>query len=276
MTKIQLFAENFYILDDGRVRQFLILGEDEALLIDTGFEDSNVYHTVKNITQLPVKVIMTHGDPDHAGGLKAFGKCYLHKGDWPLISEDIQLEPLKEGDIFKCGDYTLEAIEIPGHTYGSTAFADWEKKLLLPGDSVQKAGPIYMFGKHRNLDLYIESQRKLLDLQDKIETILPCHHESPIDPGFIEKNLLDAEALRRGDLEGEKHPLIPCYSYKGKWTEFYYDNPTIERTTMNIRQAQEKDVSRIAEILVYNNRVNFFSLFLRTKTILLGSFRSCP
>ena len=113
MTKIQLFAENFYILDDGRVRQFLILGEDEALLIDTGFEDSNVYHTVKNITQLPVKVIMTHGDPDHAGGLKDFGKCYLHKGDWPLISEGIQLEPLKEGDVFKCGGYTLETIEIP-------------------------------------------------------------------------------------------------------------------------------------------------------------------
>ena len=157
MTDIQLFAENFYILDDGRVRQFLILGEDEALLIDTGFEDSNVYHTVKNITQLPVKVIMTHGDPDHAGGLKDFGKCYLHKGDWPLISEGIQLEPLKEGDIFKCGCYTLEAIEIPGHTYGSTAFADWEKKLLLPGDSVQKEGPIYMFGEHRNLDLYIDS-----------------------------------------------------------------------------------------------------------------------
>ena len=128
MTDIQLFAENFYILDDGRVRQFLILGEDEALLIDTGFEDSNVYHTVKSITKHPVKVVITHGDPDHAGGLKDFGKCYLHKGDWPLISEGIQLEPLKEGDIFKCGGYTLEAIEIPGHTYGSMAFADWEKK----------------------------------------------------------------------------------------------------------------------------------------------------
>ena len=96
MIDIQLFAENFYILDDGRVRQFLILGKDEALLIDTGFKDSNVCHTVKNITQFPVKVIMTHGDPDHAGGLKDFGKCYLHKGDWPLISEGIQLEPLKE------------------------------------------------------------------------------------------------------------------------------------------------------------------------------------
>lgn len=30
---------------------------------------------------------------------------------------------------------------------------------------------------------------------------------------------------------------------------------------MNIRQAKEKDVSRIAEILVYNNRVNFFPIF---------------
>ena len=30
---------------------------------------------------------------------------------------------------------------------------------------------------------------------------------------------------------------------------------------MTIRQAQEKDVSRIAEILVYNNRTNFFPIF---------------
>ena len=43
---------------------------------------------------------------------------------------------------------------------------------------------------------------------------------------------------------------------------------------MNIRQAQEKDVSRIAEILVYNNRTNFYR-FLKMKAILLENFRSC-
>ena len=85
MIDIQLFAENFYILDDGRVRQFLILGKDEALLIDTGFKDSNVCHTVKNITQFPVKVIMTHGDPDHAGGLKDFGKCRRAERFWKML-----------------------------------------------------------------------------------------------------------------------------------------------------------------------------------------------
>ena len=141
MTGIQLFAENFYILDDGRVRQFLILGEDEALLMDTGFEDSNVYHTVKSITKLPVKVVMTHGDPDHAGGLKDFGKCYLHKGDWPLISKGIQLEPLKEGDIFKCGGYTLEALKFPAIPTAVWPLPTGRKNCFFPGTRYRKQVP---------------------------------------------------------------------------------------------------------------------------------------
>lgn len=218
----KLFMDGFYILDDERVRQFLIVGEEKALLIDTGFEDSHVYQAVRSITDLPVQVLMTHGDRDHAGGLKDFGACRIHRGDWNLIPEGIQLDPLKEGDTFRCGDYTLEVIEIPGHTYGSVAFVDWEKKLLLPGDSVQKDGPIYMFGEHRNLDLYLESQRKLLGIMDRIETVLPCHHDCPITPDYIGKNLQDAEALKNGLLPGEKHPFMPCRTYHGTWTDFYY------------------------------------------------------
>mgnify|MGYP002801178498 CR=1 FL=1 len=69
MTEAKLFMDHFYALDDGRVRQFLIVGTEEALLIDTGFEDSGVYEAVREITDLPVQVILTHGDVDHAGGL---------------------------------------------------------------------------------------------------------------------------------------------------------------------------------------------------------------
>ena len=43
MIQVRLFTDNFYILDDGRVRQFLIVGEKKALLVDTGFPDSHVY-----------------------------------------------------------------------------------------------------------------------------------------------------------------------------------------------------------------------------------------
>lgn len=223
MTEATLFMDHFYILDDGRVRQFLIAGEKEALLIDTGFPDSQVFEAVKRLTDLPVRVVMTHGDRDHTGGLKDFGTCQIHKGDWHLLPEGIEAEPLEEGDEFICGGYRLEVIEIPGHTYGSVAFFDREKGVLLPGDSVQKDGPIFMFGGHRNLDFYIESQKKLQDMAGQIRTILPCHHEYPIGPEYIGRNLEDAIALRNGKLQGEEARGLPCRSYKGTWTEFYYD-----------------------------------------------------
>ena len=80
-----------------------------------------------------------------------------------------------------------------------------------------------MFGEHRNLDLYIESQKKLRGLADQVETILPCHHDCPIGPEYIERNLEDAIDLREGKLKGEKHPFMPCRCCKGRWTEFLYD-----------------------------------------------------
>lgn len=223
-TEITQFMEHFYILDDGRVRQFLITGEDEALLIDTGFEDSHVYEAVREITDLPVKVILTHGDMDHTGGLKDFGKGYLHEADWHLVQEEgVCLHPMREGDVFSCGGYDLEVIETPGHTYGSVAFFDHEKKLLLPGDSVQKDGPIFMFGGHRNMNLYIKSLEKLNRLADQVDRILPCHHDYPVSPVYIQRNLEDARDVKDGRLERSRHPVMPCDSVRGTWTEFYCD-----------------------------------------------------
>ena len=227
MIKTTKFMDNFYIFDDGMVRQFLITGEKEALLIDAGFPGCHIRDAVSAVTDLPVSVIMTHGDIDHVGGLTEFGKCRLHKADWKLVSGDIELESLAEGDVFRCGGYRLETIEIPGHTYGSVAFYDREKGLLLPGDSVQKDGPIYMFGSHRNLDLYIESQKKLCGLADGIKTIIPCHHDYPIGPEYIGRNLEDAIAMKNGELPGTPHPEMPCVVYRGKWTEFYGEGDAI-------------------------------------------------
>ena len=116
------YMDNLYIFDNGMVRQFLITGADEAILIDTGFAEDHVREAVSAVTDLPVRVIMTHGDPDHAGGLKDFGTCRIHRADWHLLPDGIEPEPLAEGDVFECGGYRLETIEIPGHTYGSVAF----------------------------------------------------------------------------------------------------------------------------------------------------------
>lgn len=229
MIQVQKFWDGLSILYDGMVRQFLFTGEGEALLVDTGFAHSQVLAAVRTVTDAPVKVILTHADPDHAGGLGDFGEAWLHEKDWPLVKGNVKLHPLQEGDVFTCGDYRLEAIEIPGHTYGSVAFVDRAKKLLLPGDSVQKEGPIYLFGAHRSVDLYVESERKLLDRAAEFETILPCHHACPIGPEWIGRNLEDAVALKAGQLPSAPEPGMPCRTYRGRWTQFYSTEEDIRR-----------------------------------------------
>jgi len=138
-----------------------------------------------------------------------------------MIQCDISLSYLKEKDQISVGDYCFEVIDIPGHSYGSIALLDRKKKLLIVGDSVQKDGPIYMFGKHRDLDKYIESLQKLKRIKD-IDVILPSHHDYPIGPEYIEYCLEDAIALKNNELKGTPHDRMPCHSYQGKYTEFYY------------------------------------------------------
>lgn len=220
--EVTKYGEGFYILDDGRVREFLITGSNEALLIDTGFGDSGTAEEVRRLTDLPLKVILTHGDIDHAGGLSGFGECWIHPEDAHMIPRNISVHDLHEGEHITAGVYDFEVIHIPGHTYGSIALLDRKRKLLLPGDTVQKDGPIFMFGENRNLDLYIESLGRLLDLVSGIEVILPSHHGCPISPDHISYCLEDAVELKKGNLEGKDHPSLPCKSFRGKWTEFYF------------------------------------------------------
>ena len=215
------FYDDLYTFDDNWVREFLLIGDKEAILIDTGFKEDQIMEEIRKVTDLPLKILLTHGDPDHTGGLIKGNRAYLCPKDRHLIHDDIDLIPLEEGDLFECGEYSLKVIEIPGHTFGSVAFFDQSHGILFSGDSVQEPGPIFMFGDHRNLDQYIESQRKLLNLSC-VKTILPSHHNYPLRAEVIAHNLADAIALKDGSLPFSKHPDLPCNHYIGQWTEFYF------------------------------------------------------
>ena len=218
----ELFA-GLYALEDERVRQFLVIGEERALLFDAGFADSGVLETVRALTDLPIDVVMTHGDPDHSGGLGDFGGCRMNAGDWPLVKDgSIALAPLDEGEIEACGDYRFRVIVIPGHSAGSLAFYDEAKGILLAGDGVQSGGPIFMFGGHRDLDAYIASLEKLERLIPADVMVLPCHSACPIDAGCIARDLADARALRDGALASDPHPALPCRVYHGEATDFLF------------------------------------------------------
>lgn len=85
MVQTQRLEENLYAFFDGHVRQFLLVGPDRALLLDTGYDRSHLGEAVRAVTDKPVQVLLTHGDPDHAGGLVDFDEAWLQERDWPLF-----------------------------------------------------------------------------------------------------------------------------------------------------------------------------------------------
>lgn len=72
------------------VRSYLVIGKNEAALIDTGTGIDDIQQVVKHYTSLPIRVILTHTHWDHIGNAFRFGKVLLY-------NNQIELERLKKG-----------------------------------------------------------------------------------------------------------------------------------------------------------------------------------
>ena len=77
-------AENIYhIYEPGNVYTTLIIGEEKALLIDTGYGFGDLAAFVRTLTDKPLEVVLTHGHTDHCGGNYEFPTVYMNLMDVP-------------------------------------------------------------------------------------------------------------------------------------------------------------------------------------------------
>jgi glyoxylase-like metal-dependent hydrolase (beta-lactamase superfamily II) len=84
--------------------------------------------------------------------------------------------PLKGGEIFEVGDYTLETVATPGHSYGHVCFYERAKKVFFSGDHVlgDITPNIQAWSDDQDpLDQYMTSLRKVDELD--VELCLPGH-----------------------------------------------------------------------------------------------------
>ena len=72
------------IQDNMGVCMTLLCGEEQALLIDTGYGLEDVAAYVRTLTDMPLSVMLTHGHHDHALGARWFDRVYLAKADFPV------------------------------------------------------------------------------------------------------------------------------------------------------------------------------------------------
>lgn len=177
--------DNTYRIEDGFVRLFLVIGSKQALLIDSGASGMDVVALAREVTDLPLMLLNTHGDMDHVARNDLFSEFYMHPSDYKNCSieqkfPNSNLIPIEDGQVLDLGNRVLKLISIPGHTYGSVAIYDENYKRLFVGDSVQ-SGHIFMFGEHRCPDKFKASLEKLMNMKEEVKE-LAASHDTPILP----------------------------------------------------------------------------------------------
>lgn len=152
----------WHIMDAMGVCMTLLIGNNCALLVDTGYGTADVAAYVATLTDKPLTVLLTHAHHDHALGARWFAQTFMFAEDSAAFSiytgekqrrsvaaqaeakgiplpEDFLTAPipaplpLKEGDI-PLGGLTACVLHVPGHTPGSAVVYVPELSLLLTGD----------------------------------------------------------------------------------------------------------------------------------------------
>ena len=156
---------------------YLIEGEEKALLIDALSGIGSLKAFVRELTDLPVELVLTHNHVDHIGAAFEYGKALIHPKDipgmyemgdaasrlgfvnaqhragGPVIRPDdviptspIRTYPIEDGDMLDLGGTRLEVIHVPGHTWGSIVLLDRAARVIYSGDAVNANTLLFLGG----------------------------------------------------------------------------------------------------------------------------------
>jgi len=160
-----------------------------ALLIDAGF-GGDLKSVCEKLTDKPIQLLITHAEGDHMGAAWQFGPYYMHPAEYSYyeMRNDKQPDavPVWEGEKIDIGSYCFEIIHIPGHTPGSIALLEREKRFIITGDTVANV-PVYMFNSGRNLPAYLASIKKLKEMQHLFSEIWPSHGKRPLPTAVLKE-----------------------------------------------------------------------------------------
>ncbi len=197
--------ENTWAETDVGVRIFLLAGEKEALVIDTGMNGLDVRAMAEAHTDLPYRLLNTHADRDHIASNAQFEEFYMHPSE-AAFYHNVQngqgtILPVFDGDVIDLGGRELEIIHLPGHTPGSITVLDRQSRSLIGGDPIQGDGHIFMFGPHRDMEAYAAGLKRL-QLRDDFDWIYPSHAKEKVSRDVIPLLVEGAEKILAGTLEG--------------------------------------------------------------------------
>ncbi len=247
---VYCFAE---LLQDEEVMSFLILGEERALMWDSGLGIFNTRALAERITDLPIILLNSHEHPDHIGANVHFDEILCYNSDAAIrqLTEGMSHEELtsmidlntyigvrpegfdpetfsipgkaptgvvEDGQIIDLGGRTLEVMYTPGHTDSCIMLIDEANHILFTGDMFYP-GPIVLASPDSSLTKYIASMRKAADRAEELGlTHIYCSHNWLIEGLDLLKAFADwCEEVGEGKVEGMPASyadiLLTAYEY---------------------------------------------------------------
>ena len=201
------------------VLSYLIVGDERALLIDTGTGAGSMKAAVETLTDLPVLLVNSHTHWDHVGSNHEFSEIAVHRAEAHELAyeykpdeiarffaddqlfgplppgrtvENITIGPsiptrlLGGGETLDLGGRSFRSIHTPGHAPGLLSFHDEANGVLLTTDTAYP-GPLYAYSDETDLDVYIRSMELLADLAPNLTSVHPSHNGDHMDPALLPK-----------------------------------------------------------------------------------------
>ena len=176
----------------------------EPTLIDAGVGSPRHVAAVARAlrSRALVRVLVTHGHPDHASGVPMLRTAWpsLEACKLPLRGES-GWRALSEGESVRAGDRVLTVMHTPGHAPDHACFWDSGYRHLYTGDMLILGTSVMIpFGRGGSLHDYLRSLERLAGL--KPDRIFPGHGdviERPLD--VIDEYLKHRQLRERQILE---------------------------------------------------------------------------
>ena len=159
---------------------YLVEDNDSCILIDPGADGEKILSLIQEENLTLEKIILTHGHFDHIGAVEYLregtgAKIFVHSEDKEYLMDEKKnlsfftgdlIEPFTADNLMEDGDMVgkFRVIHTPGHTPGSICLYNEDEGVLFSGDTIFKNGYGRTDFPGGDLQVLINSIKKLLEL----------------------------------------------------------------------------------------------------------------